>query len=265
LSKRLSTRRPLPFRPNPLAPIRVRDYWIVAVDGERCLLLSIRSGHAARLCKRVNGAGAGPPSEPAAHRKRGGRIGVQNRGAAYAESSHRRRRCGFPRPSAPSARVIEMPKRSQRGEDRDGESDRPRMRSSRPTQAAVRLGSEMLATVVKVLQLPHLSVRTRNRSTAPKSGRNDSLLQPALLAGRARGDGNLASFSTLIGEVSDHPAPQDRVSKREVLGRIEDERIGSFPGNHAGAVLMGASVADTGEAFEVLVNRSRPALSTRRE
>jgi len=33
---------------------------IVAVDAERCLLLTIRSSQPARLCKRVNEAGAGP-------------------------------------------------------------------------------------------------------------------------------------------------------------------------------------------------------------
>jgi hypothetical protein len=53
---------PVPFRPNPLAPIRVGDYWIVAVD-ERCLLLLIRSGQAAGLCKRVG------PAAPTAFRQ----------------------------------------------------------------------------------------------------------------------------------------------------------------------------------------------------
>jgi hypothetical protein len=42
-----------PSRPNPLAPIRVGDYWIVAVDAERCLLPLIRSGQAARHCVHV--------------------------------------------------------------------------------------------------------------------------------------------------------------------------------------------------------------------
>jgi hypothetical protein len=41
-------------RPNPLAPIRVGDRRIVAVDAERWFLLSSRSGQPARLCKRVN-------------------------------------------------------------------------------------------------------------------------------------------------------------------------------------------------------------------
>src|SRR5450631_1597413 len=58
------------YRPNPLAPIRVADYWIAAVDAKRCLLLLIRSGRAARLCKRVRAAaptGQPEPGSPLVH------------------------------------------------------------------------------------------------------------------------------------------------------------------------------------------------------
>ena len=58
------------IRPNPLAPIRVADYWIAAVDAKRCLLLLIRSGRAARLCKRVRAAaptGQPEPGSPLVH------------------------------------------------------------------------------------------------------------------------------------------------------------------------------------------------------
>jgi len=42
--------------PDWLAPIRVDDRLILAIDGEQRPLLSIRYGQSARLCKRVKGA-----------------------------------------------------------------------------------------------------------------------------------------------------------------------------------------------------------------
>jgi hypothetical protein len=71
------------FRPNPLAPIRVADYWIAAVDAKRCLLLLIRSGRAARLCKRVRAAaptGLPAPGSPLVHSPKCDRDGGRRRG-----------------------------------------------------------------------------------------------------------------------------------------------------------------------------------------
>jgi hypothetical protein len=64
-SPRIGTARDDRIRPNPVVPVRVGGRWIVAVAGEGCLVLSIRSGQAARLCKRVKGAAVGAAAETA--------------------------------------------------------------------------------------------------------------------------------------------------------------------------------------------------------
>ena len=65
------------YRPNPLAPIRVGDYWIVAVDAKRCLLLLIRSGHAARFpYSRKGAAGAAAAETAGSPLKQPSRTGV---------------------------------------------------------------------------------------------------------------------------------------------------------------------------------------------